>query len=925
MLSAGMARAQGATGALQVTVLEAGDDRASGAVVEVDGGSVRVEAGRDGRASFVHLRPGRHVVRAVLGPRAAEAEMVVAAGGTSRLTLWLPPSPAEASASSVGGSSFDRSTLFTDDDRSRGPWAGDPWSLLRSVPGVLVDRVDVAGSDSAQQSLVISRGDPGTGATWSLDGVDLTDAAALGTTSLYPDLDQAALVQVRTSALDVRVRTPGAQVSLYTRELGPRWSGRAHLRAAGPRSRNVPAELAGRSLVRNDTERVTTMGGELGGPVRGDRLRAWMAWGRDAVRQETFTGHEERLATSVLTARVQARTGAGTTSLVALRGEKTDEDRDPTLDAAPAARWRQSGPTRLLAVEDRRALGAISLLTRASYLDSGFRLEPQGGASASGFEDFHGVFQQSYQRFETRRPRLEAGAEAATTGRWLGTDHVLTAGAAYRRSVVRTQARWPGSEVVAFERQTVFFRAFDLTGFALPTRAQDARSVHGGWSAYLQDEARSGRLGLTLGLRLEQLSGHNLASSVDASPAFPALLPAVSYGGGPVEIRWRDLLPRAGASWDIRGQGAIVARLGYAAYAAPVGAAEVTFDNPLGQVASLTYYWIDRNGNHAVDAGELDTTRGRLGASGVDPAAPAAATTPNAIAASLRAPRTHEVTLALEHARPGGLHAVAQVSWRRLLHPLWRPLRGLTLSDYVIRGAVTGTLFGEPFNVGYYAPASLSRVVPGNGRVLDNHEGYRQDAWTAELAAEGRLWSHLRWDLAASATDWREYFTDVAPSLQDPTPMDTQPLRDGGFVAVPPGGLGRGDVFAQARWTASAGLAASLPWRLGASARLFARDGFPIPYFQVADTGDPTNAAKNVLVSPGIDAFRLAPLALLDARVERSVRMGRGTLVAGVDAFNVLNRATTLQVTRDVEAPSAGRPREILRPRMIRFGVEYRF
>ena len=53
--------------------------------------------------------------------------------------------------------------------------------------------------------------------------------------------------------------------------------------------------------------------------------------------------------------------------------------------------------------------------------------------------------------------------------------------------------------------------------------------------------------------------------------------------------------------------------------------------------------------------------------------------------------------------------------------------------------------------------------------------------------------------------------------------------------------------------------------------------------------------------------------------------MGRGTLVAGLDAFNVLNRATTLQVTRDVEAPSAGRPREILRPRMMRFGLEYRF
>ena len=42
--------------------------------------------------------------------------------------------------------------------------------------------------------------------------------------------------------------------------------------------------------------------------------------------------------------------------------------------------------------------------------------------------------------------------------------------------------------------------------------------------------------------------------------------------------------------------------------------------------------------------------------------------------------------------------SMAQVSWRRLLHPLWRPLRGLALSDYEIRGAVTGSLFGKPYS-----------------------------------------------------------------------------------------------------------------------------------------------------------------------------------------------------------------------------------
>jgi hypothetical protein len=515
--------------------------------------------------------------------------------------------------------------------------------------------------------------------------------------------------------------------------------------------------------------------------------------------------------------------------------------------------------------------------------------------------------------------------EATTARRALGLDHVLLAGGGYRRSVVTTEARWPGNEVLALERQTVFFRAFALTGFALPTRAQSARSVHGGVSAYVQDEARRGRWGATVGLRLEDLSGRNLASSVEANPAFPAQLPAARYGGSATRIRWRDLLPRAGLTWDVARDGATVARLGYAAYAAALGPAEVTFDNPLAQGASLTYYWIDLNQDHTVDPGELDPVRGLLGSSGIDPANPAAVGTPNAIADGLRAPRTHELTLAVEHGRADGLHAIVQGSWRRLLHPLWRPLIGLSLADYVIRGGVRGELFGRPYDVGYYAPASLSRLAPGNGRVLSNREGYRQETFAAEVAAGGRLGRRLRWEAFASATDWREYFDDPARAVQDPTPLDGDPGLDAGVVAVRAGGLGRGDVFVSARWTAGATLRAALPWRLSAAARLHAREGFPIPYFQVASTGDPTAGSKDVLVAPRLDAFRLPTLTLLDARLERAQRVGPGTLTAAVDAFNLLDRATTLQVVRDVEAPSLGRPRDLLRPRILRLELAWRF
>ena len=209
-----------------------------------------------------------------------------------------------------------------------------------------------------------------------------------------------------------------------------------------------------------------------------------------------------------------------------------------------------------------------------------------------------------------------------------------------------TRQAWPGNQVLAFERQTVFFRTFQLSGFALPTRAQNARSVQDQLEGYVQDEARRGRLGLTLGLRVDRLSGHNLHSSVGANPVFPDLLPAVDFPGEPTRLRWLDLLPRARISFDLAADGSTAMAVGYAAYGAPMGAGDVVFDNPVGREgASLTYYWRDRNGDHVVQRDELDTLRGQLGSSGLDPDDPASVVSPHRIDPDLRSPRTHEVSL----------------------------------------------------------------------------------------------------------------------------------------------------------------------------------------------------------------------------------------------------------------------------------------
>lgn len=813
----------------------------------------------------------------------------------------------------------------TDEPEARLPRPADPWALLRDTPGVVTDRVNVGGSETGQQALVVSGGDPGTGVTWTLDGIDVTDPAALGSTTLYPDMDALSQAEVQTVALDVRVRTPGVHMALHTRAPAARRTGAAHLRGGGfLQGDNLPSSLEGRPFFRNRTRAVWEMGGELGGPVHGERLWLWGAAARNALRQDTFTEHEERLSTTSFTGRARLRVGGGFLSLLGVRAEKRHDDRDPTFSAAPEARLRQSGPTTVLALTDERPWGRVLLTSRVSLLDSGFQLEPQGG-DGDAYEDLRGTYQRSYARFETSRPRLQARVEAASTREAWTFFHRLLVGLGYRRSTVETRSGWPGGGVLALERQDVFFRAFHLTGFALPTREQFSRSRQEGFEAYAQDTLQRGRFALNLGLRLETLRGRNLPSSVRASPTFPTLLPAASYGGSGVNVRWFDVLPRVGLTWDAAGDGRTVSRLSYAAYGAALGSGEVTSDNPLAQGASLTYYWIDRNGDHTVQPGELDLSRGRSGFVGLDPDHPGAVESPHRIAAGLRSPRTHELSASAEHALGPSLSARFEASWRRFQDPLWRPLRNLTLGDYVIRGAVQGRLLDEDYSVGYYAPASASRIVPGNGRVLANRQGYHQDAVTATLQLGGRVGSALRFSAWGSLMSWRERFPDRTLAVQDPTQTESSPLIDNGMVAVRASSLGRSDVFVNARWTAGAHLRCTLPWGFRSAAVVHARDGFPIPYYRVASTGDVTGGSKNVLVSPALDRYRLPALLLVDARLERGLAFRSHRVTVGLEAFNLLDAATTLQVARDVELPAFSRARELVRPRLLRLALDYRF
>ena len=94
------------------------------------------------------------------------------------------------------------------------PSSRDPWVVLQTVPGIIVDRVNVGGAESGQQSTYQAKGASSGENTWNMDGIAITDMAALGSTPTYYDFDMFQDMQVTTGGADVTSPTPGVQLNM---------------------------------------------------------------------------------------------------------------------------------------------------------------------------------------------------------------------------------------------------------------------------------------------------------------------------------------------------------------------------------------------------------------------------------------------------------------------------------------------------------------------------------------------------------------------------------------------------------------------------------------------------------------------------------------------------------------------------------------
>src|SRR5215212_616080 len=240
-----------------------------------------------GNFRFINLSPGTYAVKAELsGMGSATREGInVNAGGSATVDVMLNPTMSEAITVSAATPLLDvrKSGTGTTVDEvilDNVPSSRDPWMILQSTPGVFVDRINVGGTQSGQQSVYVSKGAPRADGTWNVDGVNITDMGATGSSPTYYDFDTFEEMQITTGGSDPRIQTSGVQMNMVTKRGTNDFNGSGrYLYVPGSTSAeaSVPGQAAGYLAATNQVNYVRDYGAEVGGPLWRDKLWLWVA------------------------------------------------------------------------------------------------------------------------------------------------------------------------------------------------------------------------------------------------------------------------------------------------------------------------------------------------------------------------------------------------------------------------------------------------------------------------------------------------------------------------------------------------------------------------------------------------------------------------------------------------------------------------
>ncbi|MFP3941125.1 MAG: hypothetical protein ACLF0P_12515, partial [Thermoanaerobaculia bacterium] len=471
----------------------------------------------------------------------------------------------------------------------------------------------------------------------------------------------------------------------------------------------------------------------------------------------------------------------------------------------------------------------------------------------------------------------------------------------------------------------------------LASRSGDTRVEQDYTAGWIQDTLTAGTWTINAGLRYDLQDGDNVASTAAANPLFPDLLPAIDFTGnegGCVtgdcafggDFEWESFSPRVGATYALGPDRRTLLRASYARFAEQLSSINFFRTNPIG-IQTATFLFQDANDNSVFDVGEVSAPIG------LPP------TNFNETDRGLDPSFTDEVILGVEHALLPEFVVGLDVSWRNTTDVLEERQfvfdggvkRIATREDYVVDQVVTSDGVtvphlpdGTPWSATFWAidPA----LEAANGTFLTN--GDREvETLGASLNFTKRLSN--QW-MARGYVNYTDQEWDVPGSyfrFADPTNLPSGEDNDGGLFTVQSAGSGPfGDVLIESGWSVNVNgmyqVAPDQPWGFNIAGNVFAREGYPLPYFWELTSGQTLDGLERAAgVTEEVDAFRSEDPWVVDLRLEKDMQFTDNLSgILSLDAFNVFDEQFVLQRDRELSAPTANFLTQNLAPRIYRIG-----
>ncbi len=825
------------------------------------------------------------------------------------------------------------------------PTARNPWTVMNLVPGMMMDREDVGGAESGQQSSMYGHGASDDDTTWNVDGANITDPSAIGAAPAYLNVNAYEELQITLGNNDITAQTGGVQLNFVSKRAGNRYGGDFHLYVedeAWEMTQDLPDYYVSQGWNSPGINRLYQYGINFGGPIVKDKLWFFGSYAIQDIHGRTLVGDED--ATWLVSGYAKVNFQLGNTSGdVHLSHDAKKKWGRTVLSRAQqddGTLYDQDGPGWVYTGSLQHVMGNLMLTAKFAYTDGGFVLDPRGSdldennINAGAEFQFFWVpryYGGSQDHYITNRNTLNLSLNGNYFAEGvIGGDHEIRFGVDYYNGTTTTQTMYPNQRIASY------WPASPTSAWLIPNTFYNADFSR--ISFYASDTATFGKLTVNLGVRYDKESGklneqlqqgftwYEPGSPHHGEKLMNAALGDLLVQGGDSPQTYEVISPRLSLTYDISGDGKNVVKMSVARYGGQSGNALTNRYWPYREVDLLWYG--DFNNDDMINYDEIDTS-GYYYWYNTDKINYETGWNKHQTDPDFNSPLLDELTVSFEKAFGSDI-AVGITGFYKKNHNLVRLIP--MFEDGTLEDASNYYQEIYTFDDGSTVPIYQRYNRPASYNYYTNYDSDTNYEYMALQLIFSKKFSE-KWMLDASFTyaDWKANYASADFGSDGATPTNgdlTNYDYFNGAVRAPAvaGSSGLSGIFVNARWQFKLSGLYQLPWGINVTGVFQAREGYVLPFHEQIYRDGGIGWTNIYPAGEKFGDNRLPTFWMLSLGIEKTFKVSDTvTTTLFLDGYNVTNNNTTLLVETDFTASNFNEPLRILNPGIFQFGIRVNF